>query len=93
MANASSRCATVNALLTLLPCEALAASSVPFTSTAEKCHAMSERWDMDDKPSQNVFVTDVNMPFFSMVRFMVKWAIASIPALLILLILVPSSGD
>src|SRR5688500_19637382 len=31
-----------------------------------------------------VTVTDVNMPFGSMVRFMVKWAIASIPAVVIL---------
>src|SRR5436853_3732006 len=31
-----------------------------------------------------VAVIDVDMPFGSMVRFMVKWAIASIPALLIL---------
>jgi hypothetical protein len=34
-----------------------------------------------------VTVTDVDMPFLSMVRFMVKWAIAAIPALLILTIL------
>ena len=34
-----------------------------------------------------VSVVDVNMPFGSMVIFMVKWAIASIPALLILAIL------
>lgn len=31
-----------------------------------------------------VKITDVEMPFWSMVTFMVKWAIASIPALLIL---------
>ena len=36
--------------------------------------------------SNEVSVTDVNMPFFSMVRFMVKWAVASIPALLIVAI-------
>lgn len=29
-------------------------------------------------------ISDVNMPFLSMVAFMVKWAIAAIPALLIL---------
>ncbi len=32
----------------------------------------------------NVRVIDVNMPFMSMVVFMIKWAIASIPAMLIL---------
>lgn len=34
-----------------------------------------------------VVVTDVHMSFGSMVAFMVKWAVASIPALLILLLL------
>jgi hypothetical protein len=34
-----------------------------------------------------VVVTDIRMPFWSMVRFMVKWAIAAIPALIILAIL------
>ena len=33
---------------------------------------------------QQVVIVDINMPFFSMVTFMVKWAIAAIPALLIL---------
>lgn len=36
---------------------------------------------------QNVIVTDVRMPFVSMVILMVKWSIASIPALIILAIL------
>jgi hypothetical protein len=36
---------------------------------------------------QPVVVTDIHMPFGSMVRFMVKWAIASIPALFILIIM------
>ena len=31
-----------------------------------------------------VVVTDIQMPFGSMVTFMIKWAIASIPAALIL---------
>jgi CHASE2 domain-containing sensor protein len=34
-----------------------------------------------------VVVTDIHMSFSSMVIFMVKWAIASIPALLILFLL------
>lgn len=33
-----------------------------------------------------VVVTDVQMPFGSMVIFMVKWALASIPAMIILMI-------
>ena len=36
---------------------------------------------------QRVSVVDIKMPFFSMVIFMVKWAIAAIPAFIILLIL------
>ncbi len=31
-----------------------------------------------------VVVTNIKMPFFSMVVFMIKWAIASIPAIIIL---------
>lgn len=37
--------------------------------------------------AQEVVVTDINMPFGSMVGFMVKWAIAAIPALIILAVL------
>jgi hypothetical protein len=33
---------------------------------------------------QHVIVTDIKMPFMSMVFFMVKWVIASIPAFFIL---------
>ncbi len=35
---------------------------------------------------QRVVVTDIQMPFMSMVFFMVKWVIAAIPAMLILTI-------
>ncbi len=35
-----------------------------------------------------VIITDIKMPFWSMVIFMVKWAIAAIPAMFILVILV-----
>lgn len=38
-------------------------------------------------PIAQVTVVDVDMPFGSMVFFMVKWAIASIPAFLILILL------
>jgi hypothetical protein len=34
-----------------------------------------------------VVVIDIKMPFWSMVAFMVKWVIASIPAILILVVL------
>ncbi|MEQ1843959.1 MAG: hypothetical protein ABL983_00095 [Nitrospira sp.] len=41
----------------------------------------------DDQNPQTVVVTDIRMPFFSMVVFMVKWAIAAIPAFLILTVI------
>jgi hypothetical protein len=34
-----------------------------------------------------VSVRDIDMPFFSMVTFMIKWAIASIPAAILLFII------
>ena len=37
--------------------------------------------------SQNVVVTDIDMPFGSMIWFMVKWTLASIPAFLILMVI------
>ena len=42
---------------------------------------------LDQEASQSVIVKDIHMPFLSMVVFMVKWAIAAFPALLILVIL------
>jgi hypothetical protein len=41
---------------------------------------------MDEKEIQKVSVVDINMPFSSMVSFMVRWTIAAIPAMLILFI-------
>ena len=42
---------------------------------------------LDFKEKSKVIVSDFNMPFISMVIFMVKWAIASIPAIIIIWIL------
>ena len=42
---------------------------------------------MSGETSQEVIVTDINMPFWSMVRFMIKWAVASIPAIIVLMLL------
>jgi hypothetical protein len=39
-------------------------------------------------PQTEVVVKDIEMSFGSMVKFMIKWAIASIPALVILLFLI-----
>jgi hypothetical protein len=42
---------------------------------------------MEKSEKITVTVVDIKMPFSSMVLFMVKWAVASIPALTILFIL------
>jgi hypothetical protein len=42
---------------------------------------------MDENKTLNVIVTDIQMPFMSMVFFMVKWVIASSPALFIVAII------
>lgn len=42
---------------------------------------------MDHKGTNHVVVTDINMSFISMVIFMVKWVVASIPAFIILSII------
>jgi hypothetical protein len=36
---------------------------------------------------RQVIITDIRVPFGSMVEFMVKWALASIPAMLILTVI------
>jgi hypothetical protein len=41
----------------------------------------------DEANIQRVVVTDIHMPFWSMVVFMVKWALASIPAIIILTVI------
>ena len=48
---------------------------------------MSDMAPDRESDEQKVVVTDVRMPFLSMVILMVKWSIASIPALIILAIL------
>ena len=43
--------------------------------------------ELDRLDDRKVIVTDIQMPFWSMVIFMVQWVIASIPALIILAVL------
>ena len=40
--------------------------------------------EIDDRNKNEVVITDIKMQFASMVVFMVKWVIASIPAMIIL---------
>ena len=37
--------------------------------------------------AQEIVVTDVRIPFWSMVVLMVKWALAAIPAIIILIVI------
>ena len=39
--------------------------------------------EIKSQEEQKVVVTDIHMPFWSMVLFMVKWVFASIPAMII----------
>jgi hypothetical protein len=54
--------------------------------TAAKA-AADKNNNTSNKGTQTVEVSNFDMPFGSMVVFMVKWAIASIPAILILMVL------
>ncbi|MDT4330815.1 hypothetical protein ACQE3E_17840 [Methylomonas sp. MED-D] len=42
---------------------------------------------MGEEEAKKVIVVDLQMPFFSIVVLMVKWALASIPAIIILAII------
>ena len=57
-----------------------------FGITVEELDRLGYR-ELDQLDDRKVIVTDIQMPFGSMVVFMVKWVIASIPALIILAIL------
>src|SRR5688572_27268398 len=49
---------------------------------------MTENVDLQPNlPVSKVTVVDIQMPFSSMVVFMVKWAVAAIPALIILFVI------
>jgi len=37
-----------------------------------------------ENETQKVIITDFKMPFFSMVTFMIKWAFAAIPAMIVI---------
>jgi len=62
----------------------------PPAARLEPIKSVSTKADIAHAPSQplSVRVVDVEMTFASMVTFMVKWAIASIPALFLLAVLV-----
>ncbi len=57
----------------------------------EPAIALSPRQSQPRTDISAVVVTDIDIPFMSMVLFMVKWAIAAIPAFIILWILALST--
>ena len=52
----------------------------------------SKKYPNYNLDNQNVTVTNIKMEFFAMVEFMVKWAIASIPAFIILVLIGAAVG-
>lgn len=68
---------------------AVQAQNAPVAAAADKpktvvsAHVRSVAYGLDG--AQPVVVVDVQMRFWSMVVFIIKWALASIPALLILM--------
>ena len=61
-------------------CGVIYSKFVPATATS------SGENEMESNGNREVIVTDVKMPFGSMVVFMVKWSLAAIPAIIILAI-------
>jgi hypothetical protein len=74
------------------PLRKLVPSLSSVVTTSELCSTLSRNIIAGLQPdgatgkstTKSVSVTDVDMPFGSMVSFMVKWAIASIPAAILL---------
>jgi hypothetical protein len=70
--------------------QTMAASGVPEHETAKV--VLSGVSVDEETRSLNVAITDIDMPFMSMVGFMVKWAFATIPAIIIIYLLVTVVG-
>jgi hypothetical protein len=60
--------------------------TLPGSETERKKAVQDEllRRSREGDPAQRVLIADLDMPFGSMVSFMVKWSIAVIPAAIIL---------
>lgn len=63
------------------------ASAAASVSDGRERRAEASTQSQQNRESRSVIVTDIDMPFWSMVFFMVKWVIASIPAIIILVLL------
>ena len=61
-----------------------------FTLIIKTKDKVMSNTELDIKESKNkneVIVTDIQMPFGSMIVFMIKWVLASIPAMIILFLI------
>lgn len=65
----------------------LAHASTSVSDGREK-RATAGAQNQKKREQQMVIVADIDMPFWSMVSFMIKWALASVPALFILALIV-----
>ncbi|VAX17744.1 hypothetical protein MNBD_NITROSPINAE03-237 [hydrothermal vent metagenome] len=75
--------------MALIKCPECSAQVSEQASACPKCGysfgAMAVKVADEEKDEiQGVVVTDINMTFSSMVSFMIKWALATIPAAIIL---------
>lgn len=74
--------------------EIQAGGDCPGCAAAERKKVAAQRTaPLAATASPGVVVVDIDLPFGSMVRFMVKWAIAAIPAFIILVILAWGAGS
>jgi hypothetical protein len=71
-------------LMTVLIVVAVIALIAWGVTKAQTEKASCETSNLPEVQAQRVKVVDIDMPFGSMVTFMVKWSLASIPALMIL---------
>lgn len=64
------------------------ANAANAVAEGRKAREVAAKNRAEKRERQMVIVTDIDMPFWSMVSFMIKWAIASVPAILILMLIV-----
>jgi hypothetical protein len=88
--NTSSKCESCGTSLKSAQPSKGAAMNAVVNQLFDKLDTLNERIseiEQNTGKSSGVTVSDIKMPFGSMVVLMVKWAIASIPAMIILFII------
>lgn len=69
------------------PLKSRMSSARASVSDGREKRAAAEAQRKQKRELQMVVVTDIDMPFMSMVSFMIRWVLASIPAAIILMII------